>query len=535
MEFVPSLAFQSRDKIVPPFPKFGLKYDYSKFWQQSYRWSQQTPTDLPTSSNPSKTLISIAHIESRLRNWYCDERTTTYDFTGTLQARWNTLKRSIDYAQAEYDRLQFKTVSDKIVISGPPSFCHKCTKGSREYSPVIPTRKYSFVMTRVLQPLAIELHLKSRSDEITRTILKETPKFNSHSNDVKQLLIRISGIHQPRQDEFYDHLKAQGTPYTEDKVRRSLEYVNQARLQRIFNVLDYLEDQGWADGSALGSLYMEMLRSSAGFMHSLFLLKDILGENAAYKTRLENLINTAKWYHDFGEVYQSLFEYKGTTADFMITRILSRLIIVMAMPTDTGDEQKAKIRDMEALKRWMENALAINKALGGVIKPDYTGFHHTTFYASAYIPDALHTAAQVQYLLEGTNFELSDQAKRNLREGLKTLRNTAVKYSTPSSLGGRFPDYSKAVLASDLPAYAYISVSYPGSLPTTPVKGIHISDLNSNADIFERLYQPSIAVVAKNLASGWIRAGKSYFNTLGSLQLMNMVSSKSSVCDNDNK
>lgn len=524
LDFVPNLSFQSRDKIVPPFTKFGSKYDYRNFWQQSYRWSQKRPTALPKSIDPSKKL-SIAHIESRLRNWYCDERTTTYDFTGTLKKRWDTLQKSISYGHEEYDRLEFKTDSGKTVINGPPLFCLKCAKGSREYSDRIPTRKFSFVMTKILQRLALELHLKSRSGEIARTVTEETPRLNSpHSNVVRNSLRRISGMHQARQDEFHDHLKSQGIPYTEDKVKHSLEFINQARLQRIFNVLDYLEGQGWADGSAIGSLYMEMLRSGAGFVHSIFLLKDTLDKHAAYKNRLLHLINTAKWYNDFGEVYQSSFEYIGTTADKMITIMLFRLLIVLSMPTGTEDEQKKKQRDMETLQRWIENALTINKAFGGVIKPDYTGFHHMAFYASAYIPDGLHTAAQVQYLLEGTDFALSDTAKRNLREGLKTLRMTAVKYSTPSSVGGRFPDYSNAVLSRDLPAYAYISVSHPGPLPSTPAKGIFIPNLTKDAEMFERLYQSSDPIVKKSLENGWIKRGKSYFNSLGSLQIMNTVS-----------
>ena len=519
LEFMPTLAFQSRDKIVPPFTKFGSKYDYTNFWQQSYNCSQQTPTALPASIDALKAL-SIAHIESRLRNWNSDETTTTYDFTGTLQSRWRTLKRSIDYAQEEYDRLEFKTLSDKTVINGPPLFCLRCERGSRVYKATIRPRKFSFVMTRVLQPLAIELHLKSRSNEMKRTVTKETPKLNSpHPNVVKQSLIRVCGLYEARQNEFHNHLKSQGTPYTEDKVHRSLEYINQARLQRILNVLDYLEDQGWADGSAIGSLYMEMLRSGAGFVHSLFLLEDSLERDAAYKNRLINLINTAKWYNDFGDVYQAPFKYKGTTAHKMITMMLFHLLIVLSMPTSTDEDQKA-------LQRWLENALTINQAFGGVIKPDYTGFHHMAFYASAYIPDALHTVAQVQYLLEGMEFALSETAKRNIREGLKTLRMTAVKYSTP----GRIPDYCNEVLLKNLPAYAYISVSYPGSLATTPLKGITIPGLNKDAELFERLYQPSDKAVSTNLGRGWIQAGKSYFNSIGSLQLMITVSCQKFLC-----
>ena len=211
----------------------------------------------------------------------------------------------------------------------------------------------------------------------------------------------------------------------------------------------------------------------------------------------------------------------------MITIMLFRLMIVLIMPTCSEDELKARQRDMDALKRWMDNALTINKAFGGVIKPDYIGFHHKAFYASAYTPHALHTAAQVQYLLEGTDYALSEASKRNLRLALQTLRLTAVKYSTPSSVGGRVVDFSKAILIQILPAYAYISVSQPGPpLPGIPEEGINATSLNTEAAaMFQRLYQPSNAKVEKYLKAGRVQKGKTYMNSLGSLQIMCLVSS----------
>ena len=41
---------------------------------------------------------------------------------------------------------------------------------------------------------------------------------------------------------------------------------------------------------------------------------------------------------------------------------------------------------MDAVVRWMDNALAVNEGLGGVVKPDFTGFHHKAL--SAYVPQA---------------------------------------------------------------------------------------------------------------------------------------------------
>ena len=405
--------------------------------------------------------------------------------------------------------------------------------GTTAYSRTDPKRKFSFVVDKIMFPLALEFYLKSRQNELIETVRRETPRLNSANS--AQALRKICGSRQNRKKEFEDYLKgiAGSPPYTELHVRRSLDYINKVRLQRIINLLDYVEDQGWADGSAIGSLDQEMNLDGAGFMQTVFFLKESLHANPANKSRLLKLINTSKWYNDFGEVYQTpLFEHSGTTADIMITMLLFRLMIVLIMPTGTEDEIKAKQRDMDALKKWMNNALTINKAFGGVIKPDYTGFHHMAFYGSAYIPQAFHTAALVQYLLEGTDFELSSTAKRNLQEGLKNLRVTAVKYSTPSSVGGRFPDFSKAVLAQILPAYAYISISHPGTLSTLPTPGITVSDLTGYAKMFLRLYQTSDETVKKYLTEGKIHIGKTYMNTLGSVDIMKSVSLLELYCLN---
>ena len=305
--------------------------------------------------------------------------------------------------------------------------------------------------------------------------------------------------------------------------------MNSKRFERIIKVLDYLEDQGWADGSALGSVDHEMNRDLAGFMHALFLMKDAFSTTPARKQKLLDLIKTAKWYCEFGEVYQENFEFAGTTADRMITIMLYRLMVVLVMPTDTIIQQVERQRDMNALKRWMDNALTVNKAFGGIIKPDYTGFHHKAFYASAYTPQAFHTAAQVQYLLEGTDFDLSNEAKANLRKALEVLRLTAVKYSTPSSVNGRFPQYNNEVLIKILPAFAYISVSHQTDLTSSPPSGIAFPRVQ-DAGMFARLYNAQDRRVQGYENDGKVRDGKAYMNSIGSLEIMKRVRGSIVLC-----
>ena len=312
---------------------------------------------------------------------------------------------------------------------------------------------------------------------------------------------------------------------TLDLVKKAIIKLNLYRLNKINNILDYIKQQGFADGSGLGSLDHEWNRNGAGFMHSLFLIKNSLKK----KSKLLDLIKTAKWFNEFGEIYQSpSFEIKGTTADRMITLMLFRLMTVLVMPSSTDDEIKAKIRDMESLVRWMNNALAVNEGLGGVIKPDFVGYHHKAFYGPAYVPQALHTAALVYYLLGGTEFALSASSENNIRRGLETMRIIAVKYSTPNSVNGRMPSYSNKKILIALPAFAYISVSHPCTEQSEISASSAVS--TNKPEMFLRLYNDP--TVNSYLEDGGYKV-KYYYNSLGSLDIMEAVSSAALVSDTD--
>lgn len=64
-----------------------------------------------------------------------------------------------------------------------------------------------------------------------------------------------------------------------------------------------------------------MNNTGAGFMNAVYILKKVLQD--ADKT--SEYVAMMKWYTNFGEVYQSPFEYVSTTADRMRTISLWRL------------------------------------------------------------------------------------------------------------------------------------------------------------------------------------------------------------------
>lgn len=507
LEFKDKLGKQTRDKIVPPINGRDL-YDAANTWQRSYHWSQQLAPNLSSTVDATKNL-HLDVIKSRMMNWYLDETKTTTNFPAGsfLQQRWQSLLRSIKEAHESYDNDLDSLPNGEIV--GPPLFCRNCRNG----------KKFQAVITKILFPLALEYHLRSRTDEIISIASAELVNLRAQ---IISSYEAIAGGHQAMQDVFRTFLPSPPNTLTADQVKDAINALNLHRLSKINHLLDYVKDQGFADGSGLGSLDHQMNKVGAGFSHTLLLISDSLNE-ASNKSRLQDLIKTAKWYNDFGEVYQSpAFEYKGTTADRMITILHFRVMIVLVMPNSTDEERKARIRDMDAIVRWMNNAFSVNDAFGGVIKPDYTGFHHNAIYGSAYVPQALQVGGLLKYFLHGTKFSLSKTSVNNIRRGLEVMRLMAAKYSSPNSINGRFPNYSnKVLIKSALGGYAYISVTNPPA--TAAQSGITVTDVEK-PEMFLRLYDVNDVDTITILRDGSIKENKYYLNSLGALDLMKKVS-----------
>ena len=50
---------------------------------------------------------------------------------------------------------------------------------------------------------------------------------------------------------------------------------------------------------------------------------------------------------------------------------------------------------------------------------------------------------------------------KNIKKGLEIMRVVSVKYSTPNSVGGRFPGFTRAILAKNFPGFAYYAATAP--------------------------------------------------------------------------
>ena len=420
-------------------------------------------------------------------------------------------------------------------------------------------KEFSLVMDKVLLPLALEKHLKSRSLEVLNTACQWAKKYDGQTaqelkdddveavvgddEEMKQTFLNAYGSDDGDADLPSDCTGGHQQSYS--KITHAINQLNIKREENLILLFDYVKDQGWTKGSAIGSADHEMNRNGNGFTHAIFLLRNEFHARG----KLQDLIDALKWYTDFNEVYQSPeFEYRGTTADRMRTLLLFRLLTILVMPEDTPEMKQEKVRDMKHWKRWYSNILKVNKGLGGLIKPDYTTFHHHTFYGSAYSPVALHIAALVQYLIEGTRFYDTTNTP-NIKKALEVLKIASVKYSTPNSIGGRFPDYSRAFLARTVPAFAYLAVTSP-LLVTNADNSKSLGDLGdlktSEARTFLRLYDigsandcgeddtaddRDVRALKQYLCRGEIESQIYYLTSLGSLQIMQKIKDKAAAVD----
>ena len=263
---------------------------------------------------------------------------------------------------------------------------------------------------------------------------------------------------------------------------------------QVLDIFDYLYDQGWAEGSGIGSLHHQFLRL-AGYSHAVYLMRDALESKGALARELATL----KWHSMFGELYEDS-EVLGANADFLRSVAMYRLLCILMM-----DDSPEKVVTMRRYVAWLNNALDIAPGWLDTIKPDFVGFHHRGIYASGYAPNAFHVASVLVYLLHDTPFAVADDKRDNLKQALLTFRAMANTYDISPAIGGRFPN-NTTVNDANLPAYMYVALSYPS--------------VNAElAGAFMQLWKPQSQLLREGLFEQ-ASAGIMYLHTPGAMQMI---------------
>jgi chondroitin-sulfate-ABC endolyase/exolyase len=230
-------------------------------------------------------------------------------------------------------------------------------------------------------------------------------------------------------------------------------------------LFDYVHDQGWAEGSANGSLWLNPLLF-ASYCHAIAMMREELGATG----RLEAAVKTALWYLTFGKTFSRFDrEYIETNADALRSIVFTSLVMILTM-----DDSPQKVQYMRGWLAWFNNALEISPRFTGVFKPDGVGFHHQGIYANAYATETYEFTALCIWLVHGTGFAVAPASVATLAQALKTHAVISHKYDVPYATQGRMPGRVGVLVFS---SYAYLALAAEAVDPTM-------------AGIFMRLWDP---------------------------------------------
>jgi len=216
--------------------------------------------------------------------------------------------------------------------------------------------------------------------------------------------------------------------------------------EKLIDVLDYLEDQGWAAGSAMGTVD-HVIRLNA-IANSIFLIRDELKSRGKLKSRIDMLA----WHTRMGTLLSKDYS-KGENTDKVRGGALVKLITILLM-----ENNSTKAGLLKDFKTYMDYVISIAPGYSDTMKPDYSVYHHRGTYLNSYGIQSINTMALIHWLLEGTPYAFSENSIAILKKTL--VKQSQIAFGTDLHYGvsGRFPDQNSAIGRFLLPAYAFMSM-----------------------------------------------------------------------------
>ncbi len=210
----------------------------------------------------------------------------------------------------------------------------------------------------------------------------------------------------------------------------------QSDLQRCIDILDWMYDQGMADSSVMGSLYLQGVRLTA-LPQAFFVLRNDLPAKT-----YTNTLNSIRWLTMFGTTYGKKYaSMESKNADDIRSGGVGKLIYALSIKN-----QKERIVSVDSLQSFFNFAFSPSPGNTGIFKYDYSTYHHGGPYTSEYGDDALHQSSLIYYFLDNTKFSLDNTVYDLLRNSWLRYDLFSTNYGAPAGTGGRFPLNTSNVL-----------------------------------------------------------------------------------------
>ncbi|MCH5719537.1 hypothetical protein MKP07_26645 [Niabella hibiscisoli] len=217
--------------------------------------------------------------------------------------------------------------------------------------------------------------------------------------------------------------------------------------EQLLAALDYFLDQGWASGSAIGTV--DHVIRLTPIATAIFLMRDELKAQNKLKPQLDMLI----WHTRMGSLLE-LDATRGENSDKVRGGAMVKLITILLMEDGARKQQL-----LEQFQQYMDYVASFSPGYSDTFKPDYSIYHHRGTYLNAYGTNALNTMALIHWLLEGTQYAMSTVSTHNLTAALKQQAAIAYGVQIHYGVSGRFPLSNSSIDGHSMPAFAYMSMA----------------------------------------------------------------------------
>ncbi|ANH80504.1 lyase [Niabella ginsenosidivorans] len=220
-----------------------------------------------------------------------------------------------------------------------------------------------------------------------------------------------------------------------------------ASKEKLIQVLDYFLDQGWASGSALGTV--DHVIRLTPIATAVFLLRNEL--HALNKLKPE--VDMLAWHTRLGSMLH-IDHTRGENSDKVRGGALVKLIAILLMENDARKQEM-----LQCFKDYMDYVASVAPGYSDTFKPDFSIYHHRGTYLNVYGTNAVNTMALIHWLLSGTSYAMSAQSTANIKQALQRQAAIAFGVQIHYGAGGRFPLNNSAIDGDCLPAFAYMSMT----------------------------------------------------------------------------
>lgn len=204
---------------------------------------------------------------------------------------------------------------------------------------------------------------------------------------------------------------------------------NRQALEQLFiKAVRHLLDQGWADGSSLGTTH-HLGYPMRSYYQALFLMRNPLSRAGLSKDAAAAMM----WYSGCGRIFRPTEEIKGESTDTLNTLLQGILASILMHPNPR--ETNACLG---ALSRWLSACMLPAPGLSGPYKADGSAFHHCSHYP-AYAMGGFTGAAPVLWALSRTPYAISEPAHKTMRHALLTMRLYCNHFHWLVSMSSRHP------------------------------------------------------------------------------------------------